>query len=645
MDYSIGVDSGDTFTDAVLFDNGEDRVLRTAKVPTTHHDLSEGIFQAIDEVISGIRVEAVEQVSLSSTLATNAIVEGRGGEVGLIMLGWRPDRGEEFPRCRKSCVPGRFNAKGEVVESLDEERVTSIVEEWDNEVVGYAVSGYFSVRNPRHEERVEELIKGLTEKPIVTGHELSRKLGFYERSVTAVLNVKVIPIIRSFLDGTKEALARRGIEAPLMMVKSDGSLASSEEVRSKPIETIFSGPAASAIGARWLSGKDDGVVVDIGGTTVDIAVLKDGLPRLADSGVQVGKWRTKVQSMDLRSVGLGGDSRIKLEKEGKVVFGPETSKPLAFADLPEAKLDRIHVYEDTSFIERAKGGDEGLESLNDMARRLYGLVGKEPVNRTKLLNRAKEEGIVRGRFYLEELERQGFLRRIALTPTDLLHVIGEYTGGTVEAPRTGADLLSGERGAEPGEFARSVKASFEKNIALEIVKKYFLSEEPDCEFDGNPLWNCLAGEGATGLNVRFELGTPLIGIGAPAGVFLPRVAELINTDFIELDNYSVGNAVGAVTGRVTRRIDVLVAEQPEKGQYVVFLPEEKKVLAGEEDEAALAEATEYAEAAAKSLVEKSGGSPVDISVRQKPFYHGRARIEITAVGLPRADRSENLTNG
>ncbi|MCF7875687.1 hydantoinase/oxoprolinase family protein, partial [Candidatus Bipolaricaulota bacterium] len=560
----------------------------------------------------------------------------------LVMLGWRPERGEEFPRCRKSYVPGRFNAKGEVVEPLDEEMVLSLLEDWEDEVVGYAVSGYFSVRNPRHEEKVEELIAERTEKPVIAGHELSRKLGFYERSVTAVLNVKVIPIIESFIEGTRQALTRRGIDAPLMMVKSDGSLSRSSEVKKKPIETIFSGPAASAIGARWLSGKDNGVVVDIGGTTVDIAVLDNGLPELATSGVQVGEWKTKVQSMDLRSVGLGGDSRIKLDKEGRVVFGPETSKPLAFGDLSDSKLNRIEFYEDTSFIEKTKAKASELESLNEMAVKLFRLVGEEPVNRTKLFNLARETNIVRAGFYLEELEKQGFLRRVALTPTDLLHVIGEYTGGTVEAPRTGAEVLSRKSETEPRQFANAVKSAFEKEIALEIVKKYVLKEEPDCDFNQNPLWNYLTKKEPGDLTVNFELNSPLIGIGAPAGVFLPSAAEKVGADFIEVENYSVGNAVGAVTGQVTKRVEVLVAEQPEREQYVAFLPNEKKVMDETHEEEVLVEATEHAKNSARKLVIKSGGTNPDISVKEEPFDHGRTKIEVIAVSDPELSRTDKF---
>ncbi|MBS3735871.1 hydantoinase/oxoprolinase family protein [Candidatus Bipolaricaulota bacterium] len=634
MDYAVGVDAGDTFTDAVLFDQEEERIEEVTKVRTTHDDLSRGIFEAIDEVIGKIDPDNVIQVSLSSTLATNSIVEGRGGPVGLLTLGWKPSENQEFPRSRRGYVPGRFNPRGEELEPLDEERAATLVEEWKDQVVGFAVSGYFGVRNPTHENRVRKIIEEKTSRPIITGHDLSPQLGFYERAVTAVLNVKVVPIINSFIDSAKSALRERGIHAPLLVVKSDGTLAKSGEVKKKPIETVFSGPAASAIGARWLSNKDDGVVIDIGGTTVDVAVLRNGLPTLANSGVSVGKWRTKVRSMDLRSNGLGGDSQIELDKEGNLVFGPRTAMPLAFGDLSEELLDKVDLYEDASFVEKRKGVGEDLSQLTDSEVKFYKLIGDEMMNRSRLMDIAREEGLIRGNYYLRKLERLGLVRRVALTPTDLLHVIGEYTAGSREAPRIGTDVLARERGQEPARFASQVKESFEKEISYEVVKKFILEEKPGCEFEGNSLWYYCKDEGTKGMSVKFELDYPVIGVGAPAGVFLPRVAENLGADFLEVENFEVGNAVGAVTGRVSRRIDVLVVEKPETEEFLVFLPDNRKTIEVEDEEVAMDEAVRLGKRSASNLVRESGGEDINLHVSKDPFNHGRGKVHVTAVGTP-----------
>lgn len=634
MAYALGVDTGDTFTDAVLFEIEKERIDSVAKVPTTHEDLSRGIFDAIDAVTESVPSGEVIQVSLSSTLATNAIVEDRGGPVGLLTLGWEPEDEHEFPRSERACIPGRFNARGEETRPLDTNLVEEKVRQWRDGIVGYAVSGYFSVRNPEHENEVRRIVREITDKPVITGHELSPELGFYERAVTAILNVKVIPIINSFLDGAENALGERGIEAPLMVMKSDGSLGSSAEIRKKPIETVFSGPAASVIGARWLSGRDDGVVVDLGGTTADIGILRDGLPSLDKAGVQVGDWRTKVQSLDLHTVGLGGDSRVTLDEGGNFEFGPRTAKPLAFAGLTEEEVGKIEIYNDTSFLERREEIDRSkLEQLGDPARRFYNLIGSGIVNKQEVINRAREAGLIRSSYYLRRLERLGLVRRVGLTPTDLLHVIGEYTAGSREAPRLGTEILSKSQG-EGKEFAARLKAEFEKDIAHEVVKKFVLDAHPDCDFERTDLWIYCKNGGGEGLSVNFELDFPLIGIGAPAGVFLPRVASRLGGDFVEVENYRVGNAVGTVTGRVTRRFEVPLVENHETEEFFLFLTNDRKVINSQDEEVVLEEAKSHARENAKDMVREAGGEEVEVSVEAGDIVHGRTTLEVVAIGYP-----------
>lgn len=250
---------------------------------------------------------------------------------------------------------------------------------------------------------------------------------------------------------------------------------------------------------------------------------------------------------------------------------------------------------------------------------------------------AREEGLIRGNYYLRKLERLGLVRRVALTPTDLLHVIGEYTAGNREAPRVGTHVLARERGQEPGRFASKVKESFEKEISFEVVKKFILDEKPGCEFEGNSLWDYCKDDGTKGMSVKFELELPVIGVGAPAGVFLPRVAESLGADFLEVENYEVGNAVGAVTGRVSRRIDVLVVEKPETEEFLVFLPDDRKTIDVEDEEVAMDEAVRLGKRSASDLVRESGGEDINLHVRKEPFSHGRGKVHVTAVGSPRLD--------
>ncbi len=304
----LGIDTGGTFTDSVLFDPEKRRIVARSKAPTTHGMLIHGIVASIEGL--GIsRPDLIGLVGLSTTLATNALVEGKNRPVGLVIVGYERDLSVPIPAVRLRRVAGGHTVRGDEACPLDERAVREFIEASDKTVEAYACASYFSVRNPRHEDRVEAIITKMTDKPVVLGHRLSMDLDAEVRAVTAALNAGLIPLINQLLDAVTQALAQLAIGAPLMVVRGDGSLMNEETARSRPVETIMSGPAASIVGARTLAPTGDGadtVVVDVGGTTTDIAVLTDGVPRLSARGARVGEYRTFVDAVDIRTTGLGG---------------------------------------------------------------------------------------------------------------------------------------------------------------------------------------------------------------------------------------------------------------------------------------------------------------------------------------------------
>ena len=147
------------------------------------------------------------------------------------------------------------------------------------------------------------------------------------------------PLLNDLLVSVRGTMAELDIHAPLMVVKGDGSLVSADFAAQRPIETVLSGPAASVVGAQHMGEAASAVVVDMGGTTTDIAVLQAGRPRLNKDGAQVGRWRTMVEAIDVHTVGLGGDSRVWLDTEGEIQIGPRRVVPLSLLgrDSPEIK--------------------------------------------------------------------------------------------------------------------------------------------------------------------------------------------------------------------------------------------------------------------------------------------------------------------
>ena len=340
----LGIDTGGTYTDAALWSEAggpKGTVLAKAKALTTRHDLAVGISGAVDAVLekAGVDPAAIKLVSMSTTLATNALVEGQGGRVALVMVGFAED---DLARDGlKSALgtdpvvfcPGGHNVHGDAAD-LDLSPLEAVLPELAESVSGFAVCGYFATRNPEHELAARDLIRARTGLPVTASHELSAKLGGPRRALTTLLNARLIAMIDRLVAATEGFLEAWNIHAPLMVVRGDGALVSAAFARQRPIETILSGPAASLVGARHMTGLDDALVSDIGGTTTDVAVLDKGRPRLDPEGATVGGYRTMVEAVAMRTFGLGGDSEVALQEgalDPRLVLGPRRLVPLSLA--------------------------------------------------------------------------------------------------------------------------------------------------------------------------------------------------------------------------------------------------------------------------------------------------------------------------
>ncbi len=341
--YGLGIDTGGTFTDAVIVDLDDNSVVVKKKSPTTHDNLAIGLYNSVDAVFSStdIKPSDISLVGISTTLATNSVLEGHGGEVGLILIGWNPNKPIDFGEKNRAYVKGGCDSNGKPIAALSKDEVTKAIMEVSKGVDAIAISGLFAVANSQQEKKVKELAMKLTGLPTIAGHELSAALGIDLRAETAVLNGKLIPIVSKFFDNVEKTFREKGINAPIMVYKGDGSVMNLEAARMYPIETVLSGPAASSMGGMVLSGKEDCVMVDIGGTSTDIAVMEGGFPQIQFEGASVGKWRTRVKAVDMYTVALGGDSRIGLDGV-KYTLGPERVIPLCrFAENHPEIIERI----------------------------------------------------------------------------------------------------------------------------------------------------------------------------------------------------------------------------------------------------------------------------------------------------------------
>ena len=587
----LGVDTGGTYTDAVVYDEGSNSVLAKAKAPTTHDDLAVGIGAAIQRALAAGPVEpgAVSFVSLSSTLATNALVEGKGRPAALVMIGFEEavlDRGglrEAVGGDPVVMVAGGHTPHGAEAEPLDTETLAVAVTEIAPSVDGFAVTSQFSVRNADHEIAARDLIRERTGLPVTCSHELADALDGPKRSVTALLNARMIALIDELVSTTTEVLAQSGVDAPIMMVRGNGSLVSADFVRERPVETILSGPAASLLGAAHLVGASDAVISDIGGTTTDIAALRDGKFDLGARGATVGGHRTMIEAVAMATHGLGGDSEVLLADRARgaeLTVGPRRVVPLvvtaqSHGDYLLSQLRRQLNAEtlpqqwSSVFLTLTAKAAQGSSDRGE--RRLMERIGSGIVAADTVVEGSRDALAVR------RLGARGLLRVSAFTPTDASHVLGTQTTHDPAVAQAAAEVWSrrcDHRGKmiveEPREFAeavvkRLVRQSAEKLLAMAFASDGLseaaaASEVVAAALDDRPRTSRLA----------VGLGVPLVALGAPAATYYPAIGELLGTEVEIPEHADVANAVGAAVGKVRLRRRVTVSS-PRRGLYRVHV--------------------------------------------------------------------------
>ena len=663
MAFLLGVDTGGTYTDAVILDDGENRVVASAKSLTTREDLSLGIGRAIDAALAGAGCAPADiaLVSLSTTLATNALVEGQGGRVALVFIGFAEGdlaRGGLAQALGTDPVimiaGGHSHAGGEVV-ALDLATLAARVAEVAPHVTGFAVAASFGSRNPAHELAARDLIR-LTGRPVTCAHELSARLNGPKRALTAVLNARLIGLIERLIAGCSAHLGAIGITGPLMVVRGDGALISAAMARERPIETILSGPAASIEGARWLTGEAEALVSDIGGTTTDVALLRGGRPRIDPSGARVGAFRTMVEAVAMRTTGLGGDSEVHLASDGLwtgLRLGPRRLIPVALMahDHPEMvhrALDRALSAEvvgdhDGRFVLplRLPDASAGLDPRE--AAVWQRLTGPLPLAKAAA-SRMEEAALAR-------LVARGLVMLSGVTPSDASHMLGRLAAWDREAAHKALTLFARKRGAGGDRIAKDAD-----ELALAIIDQ-LTAQTVDCLLEAafdeeGGAWSeppeLLARHALTraGLNqhrgiveLSARLGVPVIGLGASAPAYYGAVGQRLGTRMILPDHAGVANAIGAVVGQISMHADGQVTS-PGPGRFALhaggvvtrFADRDAALAAGE---AALRiEAGDLARAAGAVDLRFTADRAVrEAVIEGQPMFIG-ATLRVTAHGRP-----------
>ena len=658
----LGVDTGGTYTDAVLL-RDEEEVLASAKSLTTRHDLAIGIGKAVQAVLdaSGVDPSIIGLASLSTTLATNALVEGQGGRVGLVYIGFpesdlaKHGLSDALKGDPHIVLTGGHDHAGGEAHSLDETGLSAWLETVSG-ISAFAVASKFATRNPAHEQRAMELIRTATGAPVSASHQLSAKLNGPKRALTALLNARLIGMIDKLIVRAEDGLRDLGVTAPLMVVRGDGALISAAQAREKPIETILSGPAASIVGAQWMTGAQDALVSDIGGTTTDIALLRGGRPKIDPEGARVGPYRTMVEAVAMRTSGLGGDSEVHFITEGLqggLTLGPRRVLPVSLIALDdpelvigtlEAQLRAVAPSEfDAKFIKRVDGvSADGLsERDTGVLERVLGVMPLSKVVRTRIETQS-----------IRRLVERGIVQVSGVTPSDASHVLGLLDSWHNEAARLALELLcrrrkgDGERLArEPEALAKLILKQMTEQTSLALLETVF-SEESET-FEGEParlarheLLRAALRNHSGLIAMTAQVNVPVVGLGASASTYYPDVGTKLGCEMILPEHAGVANALGAVVGRVTMRQSLSVTS-PSEGRFRLHAE------TGPEDFADLEPALMAAETLLRAAVIKAakdaGAGDIETSVtRELRRSEAEAReifveglVTVEAAGRPR----------
>lgn len=663
MAYFLGVDTGGTYTDAVIVDEAATRVIGSAKSLTTRGDLALGIGRAVDAALAGAGVAPgqVSLVSLSTTLATNALVEGQGGRVALVFIGFDAadlERGGLIEALKGDPVihlAGGHSHAGTEIAPLDLARLEAEVAALADQVVGFAVAASFATRNPAHEVAARAVIRRVTGRPVTCSHELSANLNGPKRALTAVLNARLIGMIDRLVAACERHLDAVGIVAPLMVVRGDGALISAAMVRERPIETILSGPAASIVGARWLTGESDALVSDIGGTTTDVALLRGGLPEIDPQGARVGGFRTMVEAVAMRTTGLGGDSEVHLITEGLnggLRLGPRRLVPVSLlavehGPMVHAALDRwlsadaVGEY-DGRFVIPMVGNTGGL-GPRDLA--VLGRVTGPMAVGNALTSRLEVAA-------LERLVARGLVMISGVTPSDASHVLGRLEAWDSAAAEKAVRLLARRRNGRGERFAPDA-ATLAQAIVDQLTQQTVdclleAAFAEDSAFSGE-VPETLARHRLTSVGlsqhrgiveITARLGVPVIGLGASAGSYYGAVGERLGCRMVLPQHAGVANAIGAVVGQVSQRVTGTVTS-PSEGRFVVHLADGVQQFSERETAMAALEAALVAEASTRARA--AGAEELHVTVSRdirEAEVEGRAmfieaQVTATASGRPR----------
>ena len=628
----IGIDTGGTCTDAVLYDYGTETILAEGKAPTTKQDLKIGIANALDQLPAEL-VKQAQVVSLSTTLATNACIENKGARAKLLMLGFD----ESMILQLKDIYAGYglkdlslltvMDAKAEGVYAHpfdpDWQLLSENAKTWfsDCACVGI-VQKHPRANGGRFEREALKILKSRLSVPVTTSHEISNETDILKTCAGTMLNARLIPLIDEFIRSVHQVLKARSLSVPICIMRSDGTEMTEGMAAQYPVETILSGPSASVVGGSALAGEPDALVVDMGGTTTDIAIVLDAEPLSASNGIQIGQWKTMVRGLKVDTCALGGDTAVRCEG-GKLSLDTVRVMPLCvlssmhddvITQLQALKNEKRYYFGQPHEFFVLLRDISGQNGFTAQEKEICAALKDGPLIAPALGRRL---GLDLRFIDTRRLEEEGIIIKSGLTPTDMMVLKGDFTLYDPAASREALEILSAQAGADTEKIPDLVYEMVYHRLYCLLGKVLLRSQWSGRKIrltkeSADLILECCYRQAKEQFKEEKEqtrLGTeyphtkpevsrlmlstklPLVGVGAPIHLFLPRVAALFRTKAVIPSHAHVANALGAAAARKRTRFDVTakaIYEGFEFKGFAVFDEENRQMFEQPEEAEAFA---------------------------------------------------------
>lgn len=615
----IGIDTGGTYTDAVVYDLDKKQLLSSGKSLTTKENLETGILNAIGK-LSPKHIYQADFIALSTTLATNACVEGKGGRAKLMLIGVNP------ASVNSVLASYGLPSPAEIYFLAGDPAIPGDTPDWDafSRDIPTHFAGYDSVaivqihpkRNSgEYEKKAYELLTQKLPIPCILGYELFHDPNVLRRGTSALLNARLLPVMENFFVSIEHALKKLELTLPIVVVRSDGSLMSREFACKRPVETLLCGPAASILGSIELTEEKNGIVVDMGGTTSDISIFKDNIPVTVKDGIQIGNWKTFVKGLYVDTFGLGGDSAVRYPNKCLCL---DNQRVIPLCNLATQYPSVLPQLEELNAAERRH--THFLHEFYVLVKKpvSYHLYTKEELAFCKALEDGplilEKAAATIGQdiytFNMSRLENEGIVMRSGLTPTDVMHLRGDFDAFDTEASRLGAAFVCRSLELTLEEFCTQVYSLVRQKLYVNLGRILL-------QFEDSELYRTMGREAVEALLAKsygqaihgvhptlFQAGIQtdfsLIGIGAPIHLFVKDVAKLLGTNGIVPNEAPVANALGAVSGNVIANFTIDIEPVTNAGGIYAYriVTEEGILTFGGDDPDTLAQDLEEARQAA-----------------------------------------------